>query len=107
VLQMSEGGETVALQLDPTQSFAGHSFALARDGHGGTTVVDPSPTLTTLYYFSGTDGSDPDGGVIVDAAGDLFGTTANGGKRRRHRVRARQRQARLSPAQPGWLASPA
>jgi len=76
---MSEGGETVALQLDPTQSFAGHSFALARDGHGGTTVVDPSPTLTTLYYFSGTDGSDPDGGVIVDAAGDLFGTTANGG----------------------------
>jgi uncharacterized repeat protein (TIGR03803 family) len=82
VLQISEGGETVALQLDPTQSFSGHSFALASDGHGGTTVVDPTTVpyfITTLASFNGTDGSTPYSGLIADSAGDLFGTTYAGG----------------------------
>ena len=36
--------------------------------------------LTTLYTFQGTpDGSDPTGGVIVDASGNIFGTTFSGG----------------------------
>lgn len=77
VLQISEGSETVALQLDPAQSFSGHRFALASDGHGGTTVVDP--TLYPLYSFSGPDGENADSGVIADAAGDLLGTTFMGG----------------------------
>jgi uncharacterized repeat protein (TIGR03803 family) len=35
-------------------------------------------TVTTLYTFGNT-GQDPVGGVLIDAAGDLFGTTASGG----------------------------
>jgi hypothetical protein len=36
---------------------------------------------TTLYMFKGTggDGSDALGGLILDGAGNLYGTTANGG----------------------------
>jgi uncharacterized repeat protein (TIGR03803 family) len=37
-------------------------------------------TETTLYAFmDGTDGANPNGGVVRDAAGNLYGTTANGG----------------------------
>jgi uncharacterized repeat protein (TIGR03803 family) len=41
-------------------------------------------TLTTLISFNGTDGGGPDaggpnGGLIMDAAGNLFGTTLEGG----------------------------
>jgi autotransporter passenger strand-loop-strand repeat protein len=46
VLQVSEGGQTYSLDLDPTQNYAGHGFALASDGHGGTTIVDPQSTFT-------------------------------------------------------------
>jgi uncharacterized repeat protein (TIGR03803 family) len=41
-------------------------------GHG-------SGTLTTLASFNGTDGQDPEAGLVMDAAGDLYGTTAFGG----------------------------
>jgi uncharacterized repeat protein (TIGR03803 family) len=34
---------------------------------------------TILYGFNGTDGSYPGGGVIIDAAGNLYGTTSYGG----------------------------
>jgi hypothetical protein len=34
---------------------------------------------TTLVDFNGQDGLDPRGGLIADAAGNLFGTTAKGG----------------------------
>jgi uncharacterized repeat protein (TIGR03803 family) len=37
-------------------------------------------TETVIYSFNGgSDGSNPVGGVAMDAAGNLFGTTANGG----------------------------
>ena len=35
--------------------------------------------LTTLASFTGTNGENPEAGLIVDAAGDLFSTTAEGG----------------------------
>jgi hypothetical protein len=35
-------------------------------------------TFTTLINFDGTNGKTPDAGLIADAAGDLFGTTASG-----------------------------
>ena len=41
-----------------------------------TTVA---PTLTTLATFNGANGATPDAGLLLDAAGDLFGTTASGG----------------------------
>ena len=49
-------------------------------------AVPPSAqgqTLTTLYSFtSGADGKDPNAGVVRDAAGNLYGTTPYGGKKR-------------------------
>jgi uncharacterized repeat protein (TIGR03803 family) len=42
-------------------------------GNGGTW------TETILYEFNGNQGSYPEGGVIADANGNLFGTTAYGG----------------------------
>ena len=36
-------------------------------------------TLTTLHSFNGTDGTIPVAGVVFDAAGALYGTTATGG----------------------------
>ncbi len=36
-------------------------------------------TPTTLVSFNYTNGANPTGGLILDAAGDLFGTTADGG----------------------------
>ena len=37
-----------------------------------------TPTLTTLASFDGANGASPYGGLITDAAGDLFGTTRGG-----------------------------
>src|SRR5580698_1660759 len=42
-------------------------------GNGGTW------TETILYEFNGNQGSYPEGGVIADAGGNLYGTTAYGG----------------------------
>ncbi len=50
---------------------------------GGCGVVfklDPAGNETVLYTFTGgADGGNPYGGVVQDAAGNLYGTTANGG----------------------------
>jgi uncharacterized repeat protein (TIGR03803 family) len=50
------------------------------DGCGTVFQLDPSGTLTVLYNFTGgSDGSNPDAALIADAAGNLYGTTQNGG----------------------------
>lgn len=77
VLEVSEGGQTVKLQLDPNQDFGGHSFNLASDGHGGTTVVDPSAPfvftvsneaqLNNVIYQADTTG----GNYIVKVTGTI------------------------------------
>jgi uncharacterized repeat protein (TIGR03803 family) len=36
-------------------------------------------TPTVLASFNGTNGTNPEAGLIADAAGDLFGTTSLGG----------------------------
>ena len=42
--------------------------------------LDPSGNETVVYTFSGgTDGANPQSGVIMDAAGNLYGTTSYGG----------------------------
>lgn len=52
-------------------------------GAGGCGVVfelGPNGTETVLYSFQGGgDGSAPDAGVIMDQAGDIYGTTIGGG----------------------------
>jgi hypothetical protein len=56
---------------------AGTVFELVNTG----TVSSPSyaSTPTTLVTFNGSNGAIPFAGVIVDANGDLFGTTISGG----------------------------
>ena len=39
------------------------------------TLTGYASTPTTLVSFNGDDGSNPAGGLIADASGDLFGTT--------------------------------
>ncbi len=44
------------------------------------TLAAPAQTYTVLHSFSGTpDGANPIGGLIRDAAGNLYGTTSSGG----------------------------
>ncbi len=68
---------------------AGDLFGTTRAGGGGPntgtvfeitkTSTGYASTPTTLVSFNGTDGSSPVAGLIADAAGNLFGTTALGG----------------------------
>lgn len=50
----------------------GNVFRLSSSSGGGY-------TYTSLFDFNGTNGSAPLGGVILDAAGNIFGTTSAGG----------------------------
>ncbi len=43
------------------------------------TAAGYASTPTTLVSFNGTNGASPDGSLIADANGDLFGTTSGGG----------------------------
>ena len=52
--------------------------------HWGLLVDSPSAsaggvwTENTLYSFSGSDGSAPNGGVVIGKGGVLYGTTSGG-----------------------------
>ena len=49
-------------------------------GPGTVFKLTPQGTFSTLYAFQGgADGADPQGGVILDRKGNLYGTTAGGG----------------------------
>lgn len=52
------------------------------NGDGVVYKLTPSNgawTETVLHYFEGSDGQFPDGGVVIDANGNLYGTTSYGG----------------------------
>jgi uncharacterized repeat protein (TIGR03803 family) len=73
-------------------------------GFGTVFELSPSPggtwTYTVLYSFTGTtDGAFPFGGVIFDAAGNLYGTTDTGGAPPTHLVRCSS--CRPTPVEPG------
>jgi uncharacterized repeat protein (TIGR03803 family) len=63
----------------------GNLYGTAYEGgsHNGGTVfeVTPKGVFTVLYNFgsSSTDGTRPAGNVVFDGAGNLYGTTENGG----------------------------
>lgn len=49
-------------------------------GYGLIFQLNPNGVLTALYEFTGgSDGANPAGGLIADAQGNLYGTTALGG----------------------------
>ena len=54
------------------------------DGGGSNNMgtvfrINSAGTLTTLYSFSGPDGSQPEAGLVRDSNGNFYGTTAFGG----------------------------
>jgi uncharacterized repeat protein (TIGR03803 family) len=61
-------------------TLGGGSLNCGLGGCGTVFKIDSTGRETALYRFTGeADGSDPEGGVIRDAAGNLYGTTAIGG----------------------------
>jgi uncharacterized repeat protein (TIGR03803 family) len=71
-------------QAGVTSDLAGNLYGTTELGgvanHGVVFKLDSTGHETVLYSFTGgADGSDPDVGVIRDAAGNLYGTTATGG----------------------------
>src|ERR1700733_10459469 len=77
----------------PGGLFSGLTFDAKGNLYGGTggggdhndgTIFELSPgphgwTLKTLHSFDGYDGGTPNGGLIFDAAGNLYGTSPSGG----------------------------
>src|SRR5215469_4800221 len=57
-----------------TQDFGGCDL-----GCGIVFKLDPSGNETVLHTFTGSDGANPSAGLIMDAAGNLYGTTPGGG----------------------------
>jgi uncharacterized repeat protein (TIGR03803 family) len=68
------------LLADATGNLYGTSSSGGANGYGTVFQLDPSGTLTVLYSFTdGSDGGDPTAGLIADTAGNLYGTTLEGG----------------------------
>ncbi len=60
-------------------TYAGGNPACNPPGGCGTVFkVDTTGQETVLHFFSGTDGFFPSGGVVLDAQGNLYGTTWSG-----------------------------
>lgn len=64
-------------------SVAGKLYGATAVGgsHENGTVfkISSNGQYTTLHRFTGRDGSNPNGGLVLDAAGNLFGTAQGGG----------------------------
>jgi uncharacterized repeat protein (TIGR03803 family) len=87
VLHTFHGGDGELPRAGLIFDVAGSLYGTTQDGgaHKGGTVfkltpnADGSWTETVLHSFNGSDGRVPLAGLIFDAAGDLYGTTAYGG----------------------------
>jgi len=62
-----------------TTETGGNTDVCQSAGCGVVFKISPSGKETVLHAFSGTDGADPLAGVVMDAKGNLFGTTNGGG----------------------------
>jgi uncharacterized protein (TIGR03437 family) len=60
-------------------NFYGTTDAGGIDNNGTVFKLTPAGTLTTLYHFTGPDGSHPAAGLIQGADGNFYGTTHDGG----------------------------
>jgi uncharacterized repeat protein (TIGR03803 family) len=65
---------------DKAGNFYGTTFQGGANGYGSVFKLAPNGTETMLYSFTnGSDGRWPYAGVILDEAGNLYGTTYEGG----------------------------
>ena len=73
-------GESFApLFLGTDSNFYGTSQSGGTFNSGTVFKMTPSGTVTTVYSFDGTHGSDPWGGVVQAGDGNFYGTTRSGG----------------------------
>jgi len=73
-------GPMAGLIMDSSGNLYGTTALGGNDG-GGTVfeLAKGSGTITTLASFNGTDGANPEAGLIMDSSGNLYGTTVYGG----------------------------
>jgi uncharacterized repeat protein (TIGR03803 family) len=71
-LVMDSSGDLFGVTTGGGAALSGTVFELVRG----------SNTITTLASFDFTNGPDPNGGLVLDSSGDLFGTTHSGGPNR-------------------------
>src|ERR1700691_1467618 len=68
--------------LDAAGNLYGTTFQGGPAYHGIVFELDPAGNLTVLHGFTGhADGSYPYAGVVLDSAGNVYGTTSEGGKK--------------------------
>ena len=71
------------LVRDPVGNIFGTACLGGAYGYGTvyklTPNLDETWTFSVVYAFSGSDGANPVGNLLLDEAGDLFGVTASGG----------------------------
>jgi uncharacterized repeat protein (TIGR03803 family) len=73
---------TAGLVLDGQGNLYGTTYAGGSAGYGTVFKLDPTGKESVLHSFAGLgggDGANPYAGLALDAQGDLYGTTANGG----------------------------
>ena len=77
----NDGGFPEAgLIKDKAGNFYGTTAGGGTDGAGTVFAITPAGTETVLYSFTGgKDGGGPEASLIMDKAGNLYGTTAGGG----------------------------
>jgi uncharacterized repeat protein (TIGR03803 family) len=66
--------------MDPAGNLYGTTWGGGATGAGTVFKVDATGHETVLYSFTGgADGGDPMAGLLLDSAGNLYGTTVDGG----------------------------
>jgi uncharacterized repeat protein (TIGR03803 family) len=72
---------SASLIMDSAGNLYGTTSKGGANGEGTIFKLSPSGAETILYNFTGAngDGANPVAGVIMDSAGNLYGTTSNGG----------------------------
>jgi uncharacterized repeat protein (TIGR03803 family) len=69
-----------SLAIDAQGNLFGTTLSGGASGKGTIFAIPAgSTTPVTVYSFSGPDGANPYSGLTLDADGDMFGTTVNGG----------------------------
>jgi uncharacterized repeat protein (TIGR03803 family) len=76
----ADGGGPNGVVLDSAGNFYGTTFGGGSAGAGVVFKLDTKGNETVLYSFTGgADGGNPLAGVVLDSAGNLYGTTYGGG----------------------------
>jgi uncharacterized repeat protein (TIGR03803 family) len=76
------GSSYGGLRADASGDLYGTTYGDSASAHYGTVFkldVSNGYALTTLHSFGGSDGAYPGAAVIIDASGNLYGTTSQGG----------------------------